>query len=215
MDETFRILKESKPVIEPEHGDHSNPPDFSSWIGPAVGPRGHLPDFEDLPSPCPMGEVFYKRVKGWFQHVQWPPDTTWSPNQRGMSLLELYVDFMSFTNTEAPYNFGPKCVGNSRKSAQYVLLDEQPIYRGDGVPLATMIQTWQRFWKWVRHLDISVPRLDVDDKQSMAYVGYSLRAPFISSRARPACGDKSLITLWKYFHQPQGRRRCLAAPLIL
>ena len=215
VDETFRILKESKPVIEPEHGDHSNPPDFSSWIGPAVGPRGHLPDFEDLPSPCPMGEVFYKRVKGWFQHVQWPPDTTWSPNQRGMSLLELYVDFMSFTNTEAPYNIGPKCVGNSRKSAQYVLLDEQPIYRGDGVPLATMIQTWQRFWKWVRHLDISVPRLDVDDKQSMAYVGYSLRAPFISSRARPACGDKSLITLWKYFHQPQGRRRCLAAPLIL
>ncbi len=134
-----------------------------------------------------MGEVFYKRVKGWFHHVQWPPATTWSPNQRGMSLLELYVDFMSFTNTEAPFNIGPKCVGNSRKSAQYVLLGEQPIYRGDGVPLATMIQTWQRFWKWVRQLDISVPRLDVDDKQPMAY---ALRAPFVRSRARPACGDK-------------------------
>ena len=32
-----------------------------------------------------------------------------------------------FTNTEAPFDIGPK-----RKSAQYVLLDEQPIYRGWG-----------------------------------------------------------------------------------
>ncbi len=215
VDETFRILKDVKPEPSPGQGDHFNQPDFSTWVGPAIGPRGQLPNVDDLPSPCPMGEVFYSRVKEWFQRTQWPPRTAWNPQQQGMSLLELYVDFMVFTNTEAPYNIGPKCVGNSRKSAQYVLLDEQPIYRGDGVPLATMIQTWQRFWKWVRHLDISVPQLDVDEKQPMAYVGYSLRAPFIKIRARPACGDKSLVTLWTYFHQPQGRRRSLAAPLVI
>ena len=41
--------------------------------------------------------------------------------------MELYADVVAFANTEAPFNIGPK-----RKSARYVLLDEQPIYRGDG-----------------------------------------------------------------------------------
>ena len=41
--------------------------------------------------------------------------------------MELSANFVAFANTEAPVNIGPK-----RKSAQHVLLDEQPIYRKDG-----------------------------------------------------------------------------------
>lgn len=73
--------------------------------------------------------------------------------------MELYADFVAIANTEAPFNIGPK-----RKSPQHVLLDQQPIYRKDGVPLAVMMQTWGKFWKWVRDVDIASPRLDVEKK---------------------------------------------------
>ena len=210
VDETFRILQKQKKQQIDQQGDISQLPDFTSWVGPSIGSWGQLPDVADLPTPCPMGETFYKRVQLWFSKLQWPPCTTWSPQQRGMSYLELYVDFVAFSKTEAPFNIGPK-----RKSAQYVLLDQQPIHRGDGVPLAVMTQTWIKFWKWVRDFDLANPQLEVDEKRPLAYVGYTLRAPFVKLRAKPVCGDVALKTLWKYFHQPQGRRRTMSAPLII
>lgn len=74
-----------------------------------------------------MGETFYSRVRTWFHNLQWPPTEEWGPQEQGMLLMELYANFVAVANTEAPVNIGPK-----RKSVQHVLLDEQPIYRGDG-----------------------------------------------------------------------------------
>lgn len=58
VDETFRVLQESKPKSDRNPNEVSFRPDFTIWVGPGVGMRGHLPCIEELPVQCPMGETF-------------------------------------------------------------------------------------------------------------------------------------------------------------
>ena len=58
-------------------------PDFTIWVGPAVGMRGHLPCIEELPVQCPMGETFFPGFVLGFIICNGPQQKNGDPNNRG------------------------------------------------------------------------------------------------------------------------------------
>lgn len=181
-------------------------PDFRRWVGGHTGPFSVLVAPDSLEVDCIFGKTFYTRVHSWFSRLVWPSPDKWAPEQQGMSLLELYIDFVIATQSEAPVNNAP-----ARKLPVYFLLDEFPSLRGDGIALGRSTTTWHAFWQWVLKNGLVQPAIQFSDKRSISHVGYSLRAPWFNIRAVPVSGCKCYELLWSYFHPPGGRRRNLSA----
>ena len=205
--ETFRLTRLKDDADQSKHEVADIMPDFSKWVGGHTGRRGVLVDPDSLEVDCIFGKTFYSRVHSWFSRLVWPTPDKWAPEQQGMSLLELYIDFVLTTQSEAPVNNAP-----ARKLPVYFLLDEFPLLRGDGIALGRSSTTWHAFWQWVLKNGLVQPAIQFSDKRPIPHVGYSLRAPCFNLRAVPVSGCKCYELLWSYFHPSGGRRRNLSVP---
>lgn len=203
--ETFRILstkksEHSKVVSQPA------PPDFNLWLIPTTDIHYQLPPWDCLVCTCPFGRIFYERVSTWFQKLHWPRIR--GSSRLGISLLELYVDFVVDTQSEAPIN---DCKKGSK--AKYCLLDCDPLLKEAGAPLHKHTKTWITFWKWALTNNLVEAPLVWDINKPVTHVGYSLRGCGFTIRPRLTNNEVALAWLWTYFHPSSGRRRNLSAPL--
>lgn len=204
-EETFRLTTENKSKASHDALQQA-PSDFDTWLAPMTNVHYTFPTWDDLLVPCPFGKVFYNRVMAWFADLHWP--LTHTPCRGGgISLLELYVDFVVFTQSESPINDQKK-----GSKATYYLLDD-PLLREAGAPLHKHTKTWMTFWKWVVNNQVVSAPLVWDDPKPVSHVGYSLRGGGFTIRPRITNNETTMRWLWAYFHPLSGRRRNLSAPL--
>ena len=204
-EETFRILSDKK-IKQSGEALQQAPTDFHIWLAPVSNIHFAFPDWDDLWVVCPMGRVFYERVATWFHCLHWPHSH--SPNRPGMSLLELYVDFVVYSQSESPINDKKKGF-----KAEYYLLDSDPLLKEIGAPLQKHTKSWMTFWKWAVSNKVVGAPLSWDCLRPVTHVGYSLRCGGFTIRPRLTNNESTMRWLWAYFHPPTGRRRNLSAPL--
>ena len=204
-EETFRILSDKK-IKQSGEALQQAPTDFHIWLAPVSNIHFAFPDWDDLWVACPMGRVFYERVATWFRCLHWPQSH--SPNRPGISLLELYVDFVVYSQGESPINDKKKGF-----KAEYYLLDSDPLLKETGAPLQKHTKSWMTFWKWVLSNQVVGAPLSWDCLRPVTHVGYSLRCGGFTIRPRLTNNESSMKWLCAYFHPSTGRRRNLSAPL--
>ena len=192
--ETFKITSAQK--SEHSRGlTHLEPPCFQMWIVPSTDVHYCFPEWDALPVTCPFGKTFYERVAAWFCKLHWPhPSTSYS---QGISLLELYADFVVESHSESPINDQKRGC-----KAEYYLLDSDPL-----------LGTWATFWKWAMANQLVDAPLSWDEAKPVSHIGYSLRSGGFTVRPCLTHTEISLKWLWSYFHTPVGRRRNLSSPL--
>ena len=132
----------------------------------------------------------------------------WPRGRPGISLLELYVDFVVYSQSESPINDQKKGF-----KAEYYLLDSDPLLKEIGAPLQKHTKSWMTFWKWAVSNKVVGAPLSWDCLRPVTHVGYSLRCGGFTIRPRLTNNESTMRWLWAYFHPPTGRRRNLSAPL--
>ena len=201
-EETYKLKPQRKPQVK-DAGFVL--PNFEQW-GPENGFQFLLPPFDELPNGCPFGQTFYDRVREWFGLLRWPKSTVGVKPTPHIGLLEMYFDFVLTTRSESPINIGKRPVSIWR------LLDEHPVLQQSETPLAKHTYSWTCFWKWcVKHSGVTLP-FDFMERTTLNHVGYTAMSTCVTCRPRLACSASSLAA-WKFFHQPDGRRRGLNFPL--
>ena len=203
--ETFSILSQ-KQAKHSFQASQQAPTDFNMWLVPASGLYFHFPTWEDLGLSCPFEKTFFDRVAAWFSSLQWPQAHT--ARTQGVSLLELYVDFVVYSQSESPINDQKKGF-----KANYYLLDGDPLLQEAGAPLHKHTKSWMTFWKWVVTNQVVDAPIVWDDPKPISHVGYSLRGAGFTVRPRLTNNEITMRWLWAYFHPSSGRRRNLSAPL--
>lgn len=157
-----------------------------------------------------FGQEYYFRLCSWFNNLRWDSGTPVRFPTQGISILELYADFIAFTKSYAPLNFQPRGV-----LACWELLDKNP-HRGiDGFPLSRFTTIWWATLRWIIKFNVSSIALDWGTKAPVAHIGYSLRCPHIDKRPLLACQHLAYKGLWKYFNPEGGKRRNTSSPLDL
>lgn len=201
-EETYKLKPQRNPQVQ-DAGFVL--PDFEQW-GPESGFQFLLPPFDELPNGCPFGQTFYERVREWFGLLRWPKSTVGVKPTPHIGLLEMYFDFVLTTQSESPINIGKRPVSIWR------LLDEHPVLQQTETPLAKHTYSWTCFWKWcVKHSGVTLP-FDFMQRTTLNHIGYTAMSTCVTCRPRLACSASSLAA-WKFFHQPDGRRRGLNFPL--
>lgn len=204
-EETFSILSQ-KQAKHSFQASQQAPTDFNMWLVPASGLYFHFPTWEDLGLSCPFEKTFFDRVAAWFSSLQWPQAHT--ARTQGVSLLELYVDFVVYSQSESPINDQKKGF-----KANYSLSDGDPLLQEAGAPLHKHTKSWMTFWKWVVTNQVVDAPIVWDDPKPISHVGYSLRGGGFTVRPRLTNNEITMRWLWAYFHPSSGRRRNLSAPL--
>jgi len=145
-------------------------------------------------------------VTAWFSNLHWPQAHT--ARTQGISLLELYVDFVVHSQSKSPINDQKKGF-----KADYFLLDGDPLLQEAGAPLQKHTKSWMTFWKWVVSNQVVDAPIEWDDPKAISHVGYSLRGGGFTVRPRLTNNETTMRWLWAYFHPSSGRWRNLSAPL--
>ena len=203
--ETFKITSAQK--SEHSRGvTHLESPSFLMWIALSTDVHYCFPEWDVLHVTCPFGKTFYERVAAWFCKLHWPHPSA-SYNQ-GISLLELYADFVVESHSESPINDQKRGC-----KAEYYLLDSDPLLQEAGAPLQKHTKTWVTFWKWAIANQLVDAPLSWDESKPVSHIGYSLRSGGFTVRPGLTHTEISLKWLWSYFHTPTGRRRNLSSPL--
>ena len=204
-DETFRLTS-SHQSNQSKGFAQQEPPDFADWLVPISNVHYFFPDWSELMVPCPFGKKFYDRVAAWFCKLHWPRPN--ASNGPGVSLLELYVDFVVESQSESPINDQKR-----GSKAEYYLLDSDPLLQEVGAPLQKHTKSWVTFWKWAFANNLVNAPLVWDVPQPIPHIGYSLGSGGFTIRPRLTNNESSMKWLWSYFHTSYGRRRNLSHPL--
>lgn len=206
----FQMEKQYKADRKNQIGNQQGMPDFNRWVPSNYHKLGTLCPYDELPQPFPFGQEYYRRLSEWFNNLRWDDGTPTGFPTAGISILELYADFVAFTKTYAPLNFQERGV-----PAIWELLDVNPHRGVDGFPLSRFTTIWWATLRWIlKHNACDIP-LTWGTKAPITHVGYSLRGPHIDRRPLLSCKQKALQGLWKYFNPEQGKRRNTSHPLTL
>ena len=206
-DKSFFLQKERRKCLRREAEQYMSRPSFSHLIPHNVRPSSPILEWNNLPRYCPYGETFYNRFAKWYATIRWPVDV-----QGGtlgyISQLELYFNFVLCTGTETPVSTAKR-----GKPAQYKLLDEQVLLQSKSWSLGQHTRVWCLFWNWCLKSGVFERPPVKTTNRCLEHVGYSLQS--VCSEGRPALmhGEATYVSMWNYFHQPEGRRKTTAAPL--
>ena len=206
----FQLEKTLKANKRQREVNQEGAPCFDRWVPREYHNVGTLCPYDELPQPFPFGQEYYFRLCSWFNNLRWDSGTPVRFPTQGISILELYADFIAFTKSYAPLNFQPRGV-----LACWELLDKNP-HRGiDGFPLSRFTTIWWATLRWIIKFNVSSIALDWGTKAPVAHIGYSLRCPHIDKRPLLACQHLAYKRLWKYFNPEGGKRRNTSSPLDL
>lgn len=189
--------------------DQQGLPSFVRWVPDKYHEIGTLCPYDELPKPFPFGQEYYNRLRGWFGQLRWDSGSPIHFQTPGISILELYADYVAFTKSDAPLNFQPRGT-----LAVWELLDENPHRGVEGFPLSRFSTIWWATWRWILKHGACDVTLQWGTKAPVTHVGYSLRSPHIDKRPLLACRQLALQGLWRYFNPENGRRRNTSSPLI-
>ena len=167
----------------------------------------YLPEFCDLHCALPYGDVFYNRYRQWLSQVRWPNRAPGAGLGSYVSLLELYGDFVVTTQTETPIH-----QRDAKGGHVYFLLDQHPLMQLEKFNLSAHTKIWHHTWEWVFKHFANLCCFDWSDKQVLNHLGFSIQCAAFDRRPALVGDLAGYKALWKFFHQPGGRRRNLGYP---
>ena len=163
----------------------------------------------------PWGPIFLWRICWWFSRLGWP---THNNNQeRDVSLVELYVDFMLTTGSRSPRNTFSAQESRKKGYSNFILDDLSD--RADSGPstLAKQTEVWVRALSWLqKHVNGGFfPTSFINKSRSLAAIGCSLWYRGIALRPTLVNGVEPSKILNSYFIGPSGTYRSLSRHLEL
>lgn len=106
----FQLEKTLKANRRQREVNQEGAPCFDRWVPREYHNVGTLCPYDELPQPFPFGQEYYLRLCNWFSHLRWDSGTPVRFPTQGISILELYADYIAFTQSYAPLNFQPRGV---------------------------------------------------------------------------------------------------------
>ena len=160
------------------------------------------------------GPVFLWRLQWWFAHLGWP--TPGDNQDRDISLVELYIDFMLSTGSRTPRNVLTKKQCRAKGYADYVL-DDLAGRAACSSTLAQQHEVWVRALTWLQKHVVGgfFPTVFVDKPKSLSAIGCSLWYRGLALRPSLKNGVEPSKILNSYFVSPTGTHRSLSRVLDL
>eukprot|EP00438_Fugacium_kawagutii_P001310 Skav226294 [mRNA] locus=scaffold3301:273509:274867:+ [translate_table: standard] len=162
----------------------------------------------------PWGPLFMWRLEQWAKALAWPTNPT---EYSDISILELYVDYVSYTSTRAPRNTSTKEEITNRWPSWTFDDYHCRADGGDLQPLNKELLTFSRAILWLcRNGNNTLWKADVCRRSySLASLGYSGWLQGITPRPLLSKKHEAAVAIHKYFTSGAGAKRNMHTPLSL